>query len=160
MTTPVVDRRIGDADRERAAAQLGLALTRGYLDFAEYETRVGQVFTAATSAELNPLTADLPSAIRRHDPRRLAAQARAARLSVRIHLAGYLAMVVIVLTVWALTAVFAGATYFWPIWPILGAGIGVLSHTVGVRHGFRPPCAALRGAGHGRPAPWRDTMNS
>ncbi len=158
MTTPVVDRRIGDADRERAAAQLGLALSRGYLDFAEYETRVGQVFTAATSAELSPLTADLPSAIRRHDPQRLAAQARAARLSVQIHLAGYLAMVVIVLTVWALTAVFAGATYFWPIWPILGAGIGVLSHATGVRYGVRTPCSNPRIAGHGRHTPWRDTM--
>ena len=157
MTTPVVDTRIGDADRERTAAQLGLALSRGYVDLAEYETRVSQVFSAATLAELGPLTADLPSAIRRHDPQRLAAQARAARLSVRIHLAGYLAMVVIVVTVWALTAMFAGATYFWPIWPILGAGIGLFSHAVGVRHGFRAPCA-LR-AGYGRHAPWHATMN-
>ncbi|WP_083736239.1 DUF1707 domain-containing protein [Mycobacterium sp. MS1601] len=135
MTTPVVDRRIGDADRERTAAQLGLALTQGYLDFAEYETRMSRAFDVATAAELAPLTDDLPAAIRRHDPQRLAAQARAARLSVRIHLGAYLAMVVIVLTVWTLTAIFAGATYFWPVWPIMGAGIGVLSHVIPVRLG-------------------------
>ena len=159
MTTPVVDRRIGDADRERAAAQLGLALSRGYLDFAEYETRVGQVFTAATSAELDPLTTDLPSGIRRHDPQRLAAPPGPARLSVWIHLAGYLAMVVIVLTVWALTAVFAGAQDR-PDGPeVGGAGMGLLCHTVGVRHGVRSPCADLGGAGHGRHAPWQVTMN-
>lgn len=137
MTTPLADRRIGDADRERAAAQLGLALSRGFLDFAEYETRVSRAFAATTTAELSPLTDDLPATVRRHDPQRLAAQARAARLSVRLHLAAYLAMVVIVLTVYLATAVFAGATYFWPIWPILGAGIGLASHAIPVKLALR-----------------------
>jgi hypothetical protein len=36
-------------------------------------------------------------------------------------------MVLLVL-IWAVT----GAAYFWPIWPILGWGIGVLSHAAAV----------------------------
>jgi hypothetical protein len=54
-------------------------------------------------------------------------------MSVRIHLAAYLTMVVIVLTVWLAVALTAGAWYFWPIWPILGAGIGVLGHAIPIR---------------------------
>lgn len=136
-STTIADRRIGDTDRERTAAQLGLALTQGYLDFPEYEGRMDRTFAASTVAELGPLVADLPAVIRRHDPQRQAAAARAARLSVRIHLAAYLLMVVIVLTVWAATALFAGATYFWPVWPILGAGVGLASHAIPVRLGLK-----------------------
>jgi hypothetical protein len=137
MTTAFPDLRAGDADRERTAARLGLALTHGYLAFPEYETRMQQAFAATTTAELDPLTVDLPATVRRHDPQRLAAKARAAKLSLRLHLAAYLAMVVIVLTVYLATAVFAGATYFWPIWPILGAGIGLASHAIPVKMALR-----------------------
>ncbi|MET0901366.1 MAG: DUF1707 domain-containing protein [Mycobacterium sp.] len=132
MTTSMTNLRIGDADRERTAAQLGLALSQGYLQFPEYEARMTQAFAVTTAAELAAVIGDLPLEVRRHDPQRLAAQARAAKLSVRIHIAAYLAMVVIVLTVWAATAIFAGATYFWPIWPILGAGIGLIFHATPV----------------------------
>ncbi|OBH13854.1 DUF1707 domain-containing protein [Mycobacterium sp. E1747] len=125
--------RVGDRDRERAAARLGQALAQGYLDLGEYDQRVQAVFGAHTTAELRELLADLPlERIRRADPRRRAARAEAARRSVRIHLAGYLAMTVVVLTVWAAVAATTGATYFWPIWPILGAGIGLVSHALGI----------------------------
>jgi hypothetical protein len=137
MTTAIPDLRAGDADRERTAARLGVALSQGYLAFPEYETRMQQAFAATTTAELNPLTADLPAAVRRHDPQRAAAKVRAAKLSIRLHVAAYLAMVVIVLTVYLATAVFAGATYFWPIWPILGAGIGLASHVIPVKMALR-----------------------
>jgi hypothetical protein len=59
--------------------------------------------------------------------------------------AAYVAMVVIVLTVWLAVGLTAGAWYFWPIWPILGAGIGVISHAIPVR--FAAP-----GLCHARPA--------
>ena len=61
------------------------------------------------------------------------ARRAAARRGVQIHLAGYLAMVVIVLTVWLAVGLTAGAWYFWPVWPILGAGIGVLGHALPIR---------------------------
>lgn len=71
--------------------------------------------------------------MRRSDPRRRAARDAAVRLSVRLHLAAYLTMTVVVLTVWLAVALSAGVWYFWPVWPILGAGIGVLGHAVPVR---------------------------
>ncbi|KAA0086842.1 DUF1707 domain-containing protein [Mycolicibacterium sp. P9-64] len=126
--------RAGDRDREKTANVLGQALSQGYLDIPEYEHRVQATFAAHTNAELNELVADLPWAyLRRADPRRRAARQRAARMSVRLHLAGYLTMVVIVLTVWLAVALSVGAWYFWPIWPILGAGIGLLGHAIPIK---------------------------
>ena len=137
MTAPAVTSvRAGDRDRERTANQLGQALAQGYLVFDEYESRLQATFATNTTGELRQLVADLPLArLRRNDPQRQAARQRAARLGVRIHLGAYLAMVIIVLTVWLAVALTAGAWYFWPVWPILGMGIGVVSHAVPVhRH--------------------------
>ncbi|MGV0850598.1 DUF1707 domain-containing protein [Mycolicibacterium phlei] len=119
--------RAGDADREATTRLLGQAFAQGYLEMTEYESRVQDAFAATTQSQLRALTADLPLT-------RQIARHRAARRSVRYHLAGYLTMVVIVLTVWLAVGVTAGAWYFWPIWPILGAGIGVLGHALPVKH--------------------------
>lgn len=126
--------RAGDREREAAATVLGQALAQGYLDMAEYEDRLRAAFGAHTTGELNHLLADLPlHRLRRDDPRRLAARHAAARMSVRIHVAAYALMVVVVLTVWLAVALSADAWYFWPVWPILGAGIGVLAHVIPIR---------------------------
>src|SRR5215212_11885376 len=123
--------RAGDREREKTANQLGQALAQGYLAMDEYEKRLQDAFSAHTTTELRQLVADLPLAqLRRNDPRRQAARRRAARRGVQIHLGGYLAMVVIVLTVWLAVGLSAGAWYFWPI---LGAGIGVISHALPIR---------------------------
>ena len=130
--------RAGDRDRENTANVLGQALAQGYLDMPEYERRVQAAFGAHTATELRELLADLPLAhLRRSDPRSGRPARRAARLSVRLHVAAYLAMVVIVLTVWLAVALSTGAWYFWPIWPILGAGIGVVGHAVPIRLAMR-----------------------
>ena len=132
ITSPNV--RAGDPDREATAHLLGQALGHGYLDMAEFENRVQSAFAAHSTVELRQLTADLPVAwLRRNDPRRRAARHAAARMSVRLHLAAYLLMVVVVLTVWLAVGLSAGAWYFWPVWPILGAGIGVLGHAIPIR---------------------------
>ena len=133
--------RAGDRERDSSATLLGLALAQGYLEMPEYESRLQTAFTAQTTPELRQLTSDLPVAqLRQNDPRRHAARRAAARRSVQIHLAAYLAMVVIVLTVWLAVGLSAGAWYFWPIWPILGAGIGVVGHALPIRFAF-PHCA-------------------
>ncbi len=135
MTAPTAPSvRAGDRERERTANQLGQALAQGYLTMDEYETRLQAAFAAHSTAELRQLVADLPLAqLRRNDPRRREARRKAARRGVQIHLAGYLAMVVIVLVVWLAVGLTAGAWYFWPIWPILGAGIGLISHAMPIR---------------------------
>jgi hypothetical protein len=37
------------------------------------------------------------------------------------------------ISIWLPVAVTVGAWYFWPVWPIMGMGIGVVSHAVPVR---------------------------
>ncbi|KUI12990.1 hypothetical protein AU193_04420 [Mycobacterium sp. GA-1285] len=148
--TPVV--RAGDPDREKTADVLGLALAQGYLEMPEYEARLQAAFAANTRPELRGLTADLPfERLRRNDPRRREVRRRMARRSVQLHLAGYLAMVAIVLTVWLAVGLTAGAWYFWPIWPILGAGIGLVGHALPVRYAL-PPTPCRRGHGSISPA--------
>ncbi|HZC12042.1 MAG TPA: DUF1707 domain-containing protein [Mycobacterium sp.] len=123
--------RAGDRDRQKAAERLGQALAQGYLQIDEYDERVRAVFQTHTTAQLREILADLPlDRIRRADPRRHVARMAAARRAVRIHLGAYLAMTAVVLTVWAAVAVTAGAAYFWPIWPILGGAIGLISHAL------------------------------
>ena len=125
--------RAGDRDRQKTAAYLGQALTQGYLEVDEYDQRVQAVFQTHTTGELKELLADLPlDRIRRADPRRRAARVAAARRGVRILLGAYFAMAAVVLTVWAAVAVTTGASYFWPIWPILGGAIGLISHAMAV----------------------------
>jgi len=142
MTAPTL--RAGDRERESTADLLGQALAQGYLDLAEYETRLQAVYDVQTAPDLRQLTADLPVAqLRRDDPRRREARRAAARKSIHFHLAAYLAMVVIVLTVWLWVGLTGGSWYFWPVWPILGAGIGVLGHALPIRMAF-PPCPGLR----------------
>jgi Domain of unknown function (DUF1707)/2TM domain len=126
--------RAGDRDRQKTAARLGQALAQGYLQMDEYDRRVQAVFQTHTTGELKQLLTDLPlDRIRRADPRRRAARMAAARRGVRIHLGAFVAMTIVVLAVWAAVAATTGAAYFWPIWPILGAAIGLISHALAVR---------------------------
>ena len=120
--------RVGDRERERVAARLAQALSQGYLSIGEYETRTDAAIAARTVGALDELMADLPvDRIRRHDPQRRAALHRAARTGVRIHLAAYLGAAALMLGIWAVTG-----GYFWPIWPLLGWGIGMACHAGGL----------------------------
>ena len=124
----------GNRDREKTADLLGQALAQGYLQLDEYEARLQTVYQTHTASQLHELLTGLPvDRIRRHDPRRRAARIAAARRGVRIHLGAYVAMVAVVLTVWAGVAMTTSATYFWPIWPILGGAIGFVSHAMSIR---------------------------
>jgi hypothetical protein len=124
----------GNRDREKTADLLGQALAQGYLEMDEYEVRLQALYQTHTAPQLRELFSDLPvDRIRRHDPRRRAARIAAARRGVRIHLGAYAAMVAVVLTVWAAIAMTTSATYFWPIWPILGGTIGFISHAMSIR---------------------------
>jgi hypothetical protein len=52
--------RIGDAERERAAAELGEHFVQGRLTAEEHTERLDRVWSARTRAELGPLFRDLP----------------------------------------------------------------------------------------------------
>ena len=51
-----------------------------------------------------------------------------AKRGFRVHLVVYLAVNALLVLIWAITS----ATFFWPVWPILGWGIGVAAHGVSV----------------------------
>jgi hypothetical protein len=125
--------RVGDPERDKAAASLGVAFTLGYLSIDEYDARLSRAFGAQTAAELDRVTSDLPAdEIRRRDPRRQAARLRNAQRGMRAHLFSYVALSVLLIGIWLAVGVGTGSWYFWPIWPILGVGIGVIGHAMSV----------------------------
>jgi hypothetical protein len=54
--------RIGDAERERAAAELGEAYAQGRLTAEEHGERLDRIWASRTRRDLDPIFADLPSA--------------------------------------------------------------------------------------------------
>jgi Domain of unknown function (DUF1707) len=61
--------RIGDAERDAAAASLGEHYAAGRLTKTEYDERVDQVWAARFEQDLKPLFADLPHAPREVEPK-------------------------------------------------------------------------------------------
>jgi hypothetical protein len=58
---------------------------------------------------------------------------------VKIHLSAYLTASLLMIAIWLALTMAVGACYFWPVWPILGGGIGAISHAVAVRASVRKP---------------------
>lgn len=120
--------RVGDADRSRAIAVLGRALGAGYLDALEYSDRLELALVSHTREDLGELTADLPLAAHKDSGR----VRRAALIGLRIHTAAAVVAVGICWVIWLAVGWGVGAWYPWPVWPTLGAGLGVLGHAVPV----------------------------
>jgi class 3 adenylate cyclase len=122
--------RASDADRERVAKMLRENYGDGRLSDEDLSERVDAVYRAGTMSELAKVTSDLPAPPRPAQPRRRSGL----EISVRIHLTIFLVVNLMLIAIWAA----AGGGYFWPIWPILGWGIGLGSHAA--------PLLATRGA--------------
>ena len=112
---PADDVRASDAERERTISHLRTHAGEGRLSVEELDARIEQAYAAKTRRDLAALTADLPR------PRRPRPDARA---EFREHLRTYLGVMALLVVIWALT----GMGYFWPVWPALGWGIGIVSH--------------------------------
>jgi hypothetical protein len=113
--------RVSDTEREHATASLREHATAGRLTIDELDTRLETALAARTQGELDALFEDLPP-----QPRREASSRhRAKALGVRIHVGAYLWATLAMIAIWVAT----GTGYFWPLWPILGWGVGVASHT-------------------------------
>ena len=108
--------RVSDTDRERVVEELRAHAGDGRLDVDELEERTSAALAAKTLAEVHAVKADLPSRRGRRSPARSE--------DFRSHLRVFVAVQVLLVAIWALT----GMGYFWPVWPFLGWGIGVLAH--------------------------------
>jgi hypothetical protein len=113
--------RVSDAEREHATTTLREHATAGRLTIDELDERLGSALAAPTQGELDELFEDLPAPPRSQPSSRHRAKA----LGVRIHTSVYLWASLAMIAIWAAT----DTGYFWPLWPILGWGIGVASHT-------------------------------
>jgi Domain of unknown function (DUF1707)/2TM domain len=127
--------RASDADRERVAEALRQHHVEGRLDAEELNQRLDRTYAAKTFGELDAITTDLPpirtparagAPVRPRPPDPGRAKARAA---FQRHLFTYAWVNGMLVVIWALTN-FAG--YFWPVWPMLGWGIGLAAHAFSV----------------------------
>lgn len=108
--------RASDSDREKVAGRLSRHAAEGRLDHDELEERVAAAYAAKTEAELAELTRDLPE----KRPRQRRQVVPHVRMAPEVR--AYVNVMVLLVVIWALT----GAGYFWPVWPALGWGAGLL----------------------------------
>jgi hypothetical protein len=111
--------RVSDREREEVVEALRKHAGEGRLDVPELDQRLEAAYAARTQAELEPLTADLPPLT----PARRPAGPR--RTEWRRHVLAFVAVNLLLVGIWAAS----GAGYFWPIWPLLGWGFALASHT-------------------------------
>ena len=111
--------RASDAEREHHAELLREHAAQGRLTVDELDERLDRVYTARTLGELAPVVADLPSRPRCG----ASAPSAGARTRAVPSSAAYLAVNLVLIVIWAAT----GAGYFWPLWPLLGWGIGLMA---------------------------------
>ncbi len=124
--------RVSDAERARAVDLLAHHHGAGRLDLGEFDSRAAAAWNARTRADLRAQFADLPD-----DPPRGTDRTRRPRtdLGTAIHAGAYLAVVVGLWMVWAVT----GAGHPWPLYPMLGWGTGLVAHALVARHCGRTP---------------------
>jgi hypothetical protein len=114
------DHRASDSEREAAADRLRVAAGDGRLDPEELEQRLEEAYAARTVGQLTELTRDLPAP-------GAPAERDWASPAVRARLASFIVVNTICIAIWAASG---GEGGFWPIWVILGTGIGLFAKMV------------------------------
>ncbi|HEX2034472.1 MAG TPA: DUF1707 domain-containing protein [Chloroflexota bacterium] len=118
--------RTAEADRRAAVAELQRHFVAGRLDDVELGERVRQALGARTFGELEALLQDLP----RDVPAPAAPPAERDRPrhphGLAAHVVTYLVVMIMLTAIWLLTT--PGEGGFWPLWPALGWGLGLLAH--------------------------------
>lgn len=124
--------RLSDAEREAVADFLREQAGEGRLSMTELEERLEGAYAARYDTDLAGLTHDLPApAVEQSDSRPSGAvvahhegEDGTPGKSFAGHIRVYLVFSVFFVAIWALS----GFGYFWPVWPMLGWGLGVAAH--------------------------------
>ena len=139
------DLRIGDADREAAAASLREHYAQGRLTLDEFNQRLDAVFTATTQSQLNQITHDLPHAPARSAPQPVSTAGsgwdrREHRHGGRPRL-GMLPVIIALLGTWMLIIGLHLQAFLWPgkvaiFLAILTLARGLLRRVFGMTRGY------------------------
>lgn len=153
--------RVGDFERDDATARLSDHFAAGRLSRSEFDERTTQAFSARTRGELDDVMVDLPSTSADTGPLEMVVTANDTDVVQRSEaaqwrtsmLAPWMIFGVFFVILWAVT----GGGYFWPMWPIMGWGIGVAVSGVRAHAGHRtlPPGPPSSGT-ETRPTPPRN----
>jgi len=149
------DLRAGDADRERVAERLRLALDEGRLNLHEYDERLRDAYGAKTYSELDALLADLPNVTPPSQQRVVPASATAVQPGFYPNATArwlyerwgsWFNAVLICVGIWGVTSLATHeAVGFWPIWVAGPWGIVLLVGTItGLANGEPQRWAARR----------------
>lgn len=134
--------RAADADRERVAERLRIALDEGRLNLQEYDERLREAYAARTYAELDKLLVDLPgtaavsqSQVAVPPGATVTPDGRypdATRRWLADVWSGWARVVAICVAIWAISAVSSGGpTNFWPVWVAGPWGAVLLFRSIG-----------------------------
>lgn len=115
------DLRASDSEREEIVTALREHGGSGRLGLDELDERTERAYSARTRGELVALLRDLPPA-----PRAAVRMPGHRASDLGEALRAYVLVNVLLVAIWAAT----GAEYFWPMWVILGWGIGLLPGVV------------------------------
>ena len=133
--------RASNDDRQHVTVQLQAHYVAGRLSSSELGDRVQQALAAVTLGDLDAVLADLPpltaggatpAASPHAAPYDHLFRARGphGERSFRAHATSYLLVMAMLVAIWALTT---PGGYFWPVWPMLGWGIGLATHGLAER---------------------------
>lgn len=138
-TAGPVQLRVSDREREAQAELLREHAGEGRLSTEELEERLDLTYAARTRGELAKLLDDLPAISTTapagdRRPRHFGDEPTA-----------FVLINLVLIGIWAAT----GAGYFWPIWPLLGWGLGLAKrgHGLGLApHARGGGCRAIAGS--------------
>ncbi len=135
MNEQVTAHGVPDRQTDAAFQQLRQRFMEGRITLSELEEQLGSLYAARSSrrpqdlAALDPLSVATPGRGTAAVPLVYPPATEA-----RGHVLSYVMVMAMLIGIWAMS----GMGYFWPIWPMMGWGIGVASHVLGIRGGCSP----------------------
>ncbi len=122
---------LADADFQR----LRRRFVEGRITLAELEEQVGKVYTARVRRGPEGLVSDRGPAVGARVRDLSSVPSSGLRVAeARPQVVTYLLVMALLVGIWATT----GMGYFWPVWPMMGWGIGIAGRALGMSTGCGP----------------------